>query len=126
MNPKKLPQTLIHAGDILKNYIDAQRIYKSALNRNLNKPQNTVLRYQKQASLSSEVLIDLSHALRHNFLADLAAQLPESYTTTAPKDNRQEQRIAELEAQLSIVQAEKSVLLEALKKGWYVWKVFNK
>ena len=117
MSPKKLPQTPIHAGDILKNHIDAHRIYKSALNRNLNKPQNTVLRYQKQASLSSEVLIDLSHALRHNFLADLAAQLPESYTTTAPKDNCQEQRIAELEAQLSIVQAEKSVLLEALKKG---------
>jgi hypothetical protein len=59
----------------------------------------------------------LSHALHHNFLADLAAQLPESYTTAAPKDNLQEQRIAELEAQLSIVQAEKSVLLEVLKKG---------
>ena len=126
MNSKKLPLTPIHAGDCLKNYIDIHRIYKSALNRTLNKPQNTVLRYQKQASLPSEVLIDLSHALRHNFLADLAAQLPESYTTTAPKDNRQEQRIVELEAQLTIVQAEKSVLLEALKKGWYVWKVFNK
>ena len=117
MNPKKLPQTPIHAGDILKNYIDTHRIYKSALNRTLNKPQNTVLRYQKQASLSSEVLIDLSHALRHNFLADLAALLPESYTTDAPKDSSYQQRIAELEAQLTIVQAEKSVLLEALKKG---------
>ena len=126
MNSKKLPQTPIHAGGYLKNYIDTHRIYKSALNRNLNKPQNTVLRYQKQASLSSEVLIDLSHALRHNFLADLAAQLPESYTTTAPKDNCQEQRIAELEAQLSIVQAEKSVLLEALKTGWHVRKAYNK
>lgn len=117
MKPTTTTQTPIHAGDILKNYIDTHRLYKSALNRTLNKPPNTVLRYQKQASLSSQVLIDLSHALRHNFLADLAALLPESYTTTEPKDNRQEQRIAELEAQLTIVQAEKSVLLEALRKG---------
>lgn len=117
MKPTITTQTPIHAGDILKNYIDTHRLYKSALNRTLNKPPSTVLRYQKQASLSSQVLIDLSHALRHNFLADLAALLPESYTTDAPKDSSYQQRIAELEAQLNRVLAEKSVLLEALKKG---------
>ena len=117
MKSTKPTPTEIDAGALLKNYIDRHRIYKSALDRSLNKSKGSVIKYQKHASLQSAVLIAMSHALKHNFLADLAALLPDSYTTTEPKDNRQEQRIAELEAQLTIVQAEKSVLLEALKKG---------
>ncbi len=112
-----MDKTTIHAGQLVKNYITTHRIYKSALDRVMNKPKNTTIRYQKQESLQSSVLIALSHALKHNFLADLAALLPESYTTDAPKDNSQAQRIAELEEQIRILQAEKLVLLEALKKG---------
>jgi len=117
MNTNTSPTENVHVGELLKKYIDTHRIYKSALNRKLNKPQNTVLRYQKQESLQSSVLFDLSNAMKHNFFADLAAFLPESYSTDAPKDNSQAERIAELEEQIRILQAEKLVLLEALKKG---------
>jgi len=107
----------IHAGELVKNYINKHRIYKSALDRAIKKPKNTTIRYQKQESLQSSVLFALSHAMKHNFFADLAAFLPDSYTTDAPKDNSQAEKIAELEEQIRILQAEKLVLLEALKKG---------
>jgi hypothetical protein len=106
----------LHVGQLIKTYIDTKRIAKSAVARKIGKADNDMLRYQKSVSLKSEVLLMLSHALQHNFFADIAALLPAHYTTDAPVDVLNAERIAALEQQVKILQAEKAVLLEAMRK----------
>ena len=106
----------IHVGQLIKTYIDTKRIAKSAVARKIGKGDNDLLRYQKSASLKTEVLLLLSDAMQHNFFTDIAALLPAHYTTEAPIDATNANRIADLEQQVKILEAEKAVLLEAMRK----------
>jgi hypothetical protein len=106
----------IHVGQLLKDYLSAHKIIKSALARKIVKNDNEILRYQKSASLKTEVLLALSHALKHNFFADIALLLPTNYSQTISGEVlAKDLRIAELEQQILILEAEKAVLLSVMK-----------
>lgn len=100
-----------HIGSLIKSYIDRNKISKAALARKINRTDSAVLQLQKRASLQLGIVMELSHALKHNFFADIAAQLPETYTTDAPADNTDKEKIARLEQEIIILKAEKAVLL---------------
>ena len=100
-----------HIGSLIKSYIDRNKIVKAALARKVNRTDSGVLRLQKQASLQAGIILELSHALKHNFFADIAAQLPATYTTDAPVDTTDTEKIAALEQEIIILKAEKAVLL---------------
>ena len=112
MNKETSPE--IHIGFILKQYIDAKKIYKSALARSLGVNDSAVVAYQKRAGLQTGTLIKLSHALKHNFFADVAALLPKTYTSSIPTDQTESEKIAKLELEITILKAEKAVLLQAM------------
>ncbi len=59
-------------GKMLKEYIDKKRIFKSALGRVLNLNIKSILEYQKNDTIQTAILWDLSNALKHNFFMDLA------------------------------------------------------
>lgn len=109
-------QTAPHSGKLLLAYFKEKRIRKSALARLMNCRPDTVYGFEKNSSIQTAILWELSHALQHNFFADIAALLPETYTTDAPQDQTNTNRIAELELQLKLLEAEKAILLEVLKK----------
>ena len=104
-----------HVGKILKSYIDKHKIAKSALARKIKRGDSTVIHYQKSASIQISIVNELCHALKHNFFADLAVQLPPTYTTNAPADSTQKDRIAALEQENTILKAKNEALMEALK-----------
>lgn len=58
------------------------------------------------------MLWDPCVAVEHNFFADLAAQLPQTYTTNVPEDTTQAQRIVQLEEQVKVLSGQ----LELMKK----------
>jgi plasmid maintenance system antidote protein VapI len=109
-------QQPIQIGEMLKNYFTKNRIYKSALARLLHRKPDTILGYQKKASIQTAILWEISVALQHNFFADIACQLPSTYSSNAPINNMDAEKIAALEKQLMLVSAERDVLLRALKK----------
>ncbi|MES2545287.1 MAG: hypothetical protein V4548_10405 [Bacteroidota bacterium] len=113
MNDNQITEE-IHIGKLLKAYIDSNRIYKSALARKLKRNDSTILDYQKNNNLSTLVLQQLSHALQHNFFQDIAALLPTSYSTNAPVDTKDKDEITALQLEITILKAEKAVLLQAL------------
>jgi len=109
--------TQIHVGAIIKKYFVDAKIYKSALARTLGVNDAVVLAYEKRTSTTTATLLKLSHALKHNFFGDIAALLPKDYTTTAPVDNSNSIKIAQLEQEIIMLNREKNLLLEALKKS---------
>lgn len=76
--------TTIHIGQLLLNYFEKHRTRKAALARLLQVKPTAILRYQKRDSLQISILINISHALKHNFLMDIAQELPREYTTNKP------------------------------------------
>lgn len=112
---QKASESPIHVGEILKKYIDSKRIFKSALARKLNRSDSTILQYQKRKTLQIAILIELTNALKHNFFSDIAALFPPEYPSNVAVDNSKDLRIAELEQQIKILEAEKAVLVSVMK-----------
>lgn len=107
----------IHVGQLLKIYLTEKRIVKSALARRIDKNDNEILRYQRCASLKTDVLLALSHALQHNFFADIALLLPTTYSHTyAPEATAKDARIAQLEQENQLLTNERNLLLQVLQK----------
>ena len=99
-------------GKILKQYIDRKRIAKSELARAIAVNDSQIIAYQKRASLQLGLVLRLSHAMKHNFFQDIAATLPNAYSTDAPIDETKDKLIADLQQQILILTAQKEVLLE--------------
>ena len=98
-------------GAMLKQYLTKKRIYKAALARALGVSDTQILAYQKRPSLQLGIVLQLSTILKHNFFLDIAATLPDTFTTDAPVDDTKDKRIAELEQEVMILKAQKEVLL---------------
>lgn len=105
-----------HLGNILSRFYVERKVNKSGLARAIAKDKSTVQKYDTRASLPCRILWDISVAVKHNFFADLAAQLPETYTTNLPEDNTQAQRIAQLEEENKIMAAQLKMLKEVMGK----------
>jgi transcriptional regulator with XRE-family HTH domain len=112
----KNPDTSLHIGNLIKQYLTANKISKASLARKMGVSDSTILSYQKNSGLNNSTLIVLSHALRHNFFADIAALLPTTYTTDAPIDSSKDQKIAQLEADLKMARLEIEVLMRVVGK----------
>jgi hypothetical protein len=103
-------------GAMLTSYFKEKRIRKSALARVMNRRPNTIYGYEKNSSIQTAILWELCHALQYNFFADIAVQLPAGFATKSAS-SEQTDKIAELEQEIIILNREKNLLLEALKKG---------
>lgn len=107
-----------HPGNLIENYLKQNRIYKAALARKLNVEDKTLRRVRSLSDLSVSWLWNLSHALNHNFIADMAAQLPPDYTgalqdALAAKDVE----IAAIQNELAAMTKERDIYRDLLKKS---------
>lgn len=106
-----------HIGTMLKNFYVERKVNKAGLARAIVKNKSTVQTYDTRSSLPCRVLWDISVAVQHNFFADLAAQLPQAYTTNVPEDTTQAQRIAQLEEENKILAGQLELLKGVMGKG---------
>jgi hypothetical protein len=105
-----------HVGALLQTYFDTHRTYQAALARAIQREPKTLLKYKKNHSLQAAALWEISHALKHNFFADLAASLPPTFssndnTIVAQKDRE----IAVLQAEIVRLQQDKELLLRVVQ-----------
>jgi hypothetical protein len=118
MKNNSLQPQLPHIGNMLRTHIKKHRLFRSVLTRILGKPYSVVLRYEKKESLQCSLLWELSIAIKHNFFADLAAQLPPTFTTNAPDPTLPlQQRIAALEEENKLLNAKVETLMAVVRKG---------
>jgi hypothetical protein len=52
--------------------------------------------------------------LKHNFLADIVALFPKTYSTTVTIDGSHNKKIAQFEQEITILKAEKAVLIQVI------------
>ena len=103
-------------GMMLKAFFKKRRISKAALARTMNRAYKTLIAFTKGKTIQTALLWEISHALKHNFFADIATQLPDGYTTSAPADTAKDTRIAELQKENDLLQAKYDALVEVMRK----------
>ena len=82
--PKALP-ALPHVGQLLKAEMKKNGYTWASLGRALGSSTRVANVYQRRASLQNAKLWQICHALHHNFFADIAAALPDTYSCNAPQ-----------------------------------------
>ena len=83
---------------------------------------------KKKDSLNYRMLWELFLALKHNFFADLAAQLPQDFTTNAPDPTLPlQERISALEEENKLLNAKVETLMAVVRKGWvFIFENYSK
>lgn len=105
----------LNVGEIVTHHLETKRIRRAALARKMGIFLQTLLSYQKKTTLQTDRIWELSHALEHNFFADIATQLPASYTTTINVHAENQQKIAELQSQIKELEIQNKVLMDIVK-----------
>ena len=117
----KESKNFIDTGIMLEKYLLEHRIPKTSLAKQINRNGVSVFRYTQNFSIQTGILVDICHALKHNFFQEIADQLPPEFgVDKAPvekeKLSEHDQEIAQLKEQIKILEAEKAVLLLAFRK----------
>ena len=104
-----------HIGNMLKTLMRNKRLRRAALARNLKKSYSTVYEYQNSETMRTHTLWQLCITLKHNFFADLAAQLPPDFTTNAPDPTLPlQERIAALEEENKLLTTKVETLMAVM------------
>jgi len=110
-SPKFKQSIGFDTGKLLVAHIKKNRIYKSALARAINRKPKTVYQLLKQPSVQSAILWEICVALKHNFFADIAAQLG----IDNGLENPLQARITQLEKEKSDLELQVKTLKEAIE-----------
>ena len=111
INTMKKPD--IHTGKIIRTYIKKRRFFISALARDMGRNYYTTFRFLKRSSMQTNVLLDVSLALRYNFFREIAEQLPPELPPHYDTDKDAE--IAHLKEHIQQLETENKTLKEAIK-----------
>lgn len=103
----------INTGKMIDDFITKNRIFKSNLGQDINRNGLSILAYTRNVSIQTGILIDLCHALKHNFFRDIADQLPADFTTTKPDSSHIEKDalIAQLQEEVKVLKIQNEILL---------------
>ena len=118
----KTPRTPIatcpDVGKVIRTHIKKRRISKAALSRNVNHSHQALHSILQRHSLQLQTLWELCVAMRHNFLLDLAAQLPPDFTTYAPDPTLAlQEELEQLREENKLLNAQLATLKEVMRKG---------
>ena len=105
---------LIHTGDLLSRYYKDLGTKKSALARDLNRRPETIYKYQKNATIQTAILWEISVALKHNFFKDIACRLPAEFTSYESVAPIETDKVVDLEQQILKLTIERDILLKAM------------
>jgi transcriptional regulator with XRE-family HTH domain len=75
-----------HIGQMLKQYVDDNRLSQAAWARRANVNADTVAKYLKQPTMRVDTLMAVCEQLEYNFLRDIANALPPQLPPQAPVD----------------------------------------
>jgi hypothetical protein len=118
-----------HTGNMFQAFLEKRGIRKKVLAHTIGRNTTCIYEYQKKESMQSSLLWELSIALNHNFFKDIAAQLPDSFSTNVPPDTSidvllaakdglltaKDEQIAALQKENERLTMERDILKEVLK-----------
>ena len=100
-------------GKMIKAYIKEKRFFISAMARDMGKQYKTAFNYLKRSSLRTDVLVDISMALRYNFFREMAEQMPPEFPPHYDTDK--DEAMKQLQERIKELETENRTLRDALQ-----------
>ena len=119
-NPKKYTRVkdMPHVGELLKAFIKKNRWPKSVIARKTLRSPVTIEGFLKRPSLQIAILWEISHATHYNFIADIAAQLPADYDSSATDNTLAlQEALEQLREENKLLRTQVETLKEVMRKG---------
>ena len=102
----------IHTGSLLSNHLTRKFINKTELATTINRNPQSVTNYCQNASKQTKILMEICHALEHNFFQDIASQLPDIYTFNPELTSTYLQRLKDLEKENEVLKIQNELLMK--------------
>jgi len=106
---------IINVGEMIARHISENNISKAALARALKLDASGIEYRVKRKDCPASFLLVVSHELKHNFFADIARELPDTYTG-GEKASGKEEEIASLKQEIEFLKREKELLASLLRQ----------
>lgn len=100
----------IHIGQLLQEYFKKNNVSKAALSRALGLNAANLEARLKQSWIRTDILLQISQLLQHNFFADIGALLPKEFSSNKVADKTKDELITALELEITILKRERDML----------------
>jgi len=102
----------IDTGKILNDFFKENHIVKGDLGRKVNRNTQSIINYGKKDSIQTAILIELCYALEHNFLLEMANQLPKHFLPIPTHDVETQKLIADMKEEIKILKVQNELLMK--------------
>ncbi|WP_293892166.1 hypothetical protein [Flavobacterium sp.] len=106
---------MIDTGKMILDYITKNKMSKTELGNKIDRRGISITNYTRTKGIHTGILLNISHAVKHNFFRDIADQLPADYTYIKPEDmtlhKEKDNLIAELQEENKVLKIQNEILL---------------
>lgn len=102
----------IDTGVLLADFIEKKFVNRTELAHKINRTNQMITRYTQNGSIQTSILVDICHALQHNFFQDIAHQLPENFTVNPQFNSSYTQRLKDLEQENAVLKIQNELLMK--------------
>lgn len=102
----------IDTGKLLNDFFKKNHIIKGDLGKKISRNGQSIINYGKKDSIQTGILIELCYALEHNFLLEMANQLPKHFLPKPIHEVETEKLIAEMKEEIKILKVQNELLMK--------------
>lgn len=102
----------IDTGKMIKDFMTERRISQTELGGMIGKQGISILNYTRTKDIHSRILLNLSHATKHNFFQDIANELPRDYTVKKNIFAERDALIAQLQEEIKVLKIQNELLMK--------------
>ncbi|TBX70433.1 XRE family transcriptional regulator [Flavobacterium silvisoli] len=107
-------ETSVHIGNLIKQYIDAHRLVRTEVAKQMGTPNTAIYAYEKRQYIHCQTLMRLCKATKHNFFMDIANALPREYTYNPQLVSDKDALLAQQAAEINKLTLENALLKELI------------
>jgi hypothetical protein len=113
---RKKPEIIgVHLGQLLSEKIKEQRLSKAAVDRSINRTNNSVKKLMDRPSMQAHLLWELSIALGFDFFSALSRELLAKHPEVSSANASDKATIASLEKELAAVKQERDLMKKMIE-----------
>ena len=112
----KNEQKKINMGELLNFHMESRFIRSQQLAKLLGKTGQTITAYRTTSVMRSDMIAEISYALKHNFFQDIANLLPVEFTVNTELNSNNQRYVNQLEEENKVLKIQNELLIQLNRK----------
>jgi DNA-binding Xre family transcriptional regulator len=108
----KKGKNTINTGKMLEDHLRKNRVNRTDLASKINRTGQSITKYGQNDSIQTAILLDICHALGHNFFQDIANTLPQDFEVNPELNSANQQLILQLQEENKVLRIQNELLMK--------------